>query len=196
MSQRSRQGLGCERWRGSCSTVTEKSDAALSLVIHSAHTLTLVVLEAWQLGVRGWIQKMKKMKPTSVAALMKRAREARHDALGLANDLEARMALASVHRNAFVHDRAEHALRRWRELVSQIAADAPQEEPALLRWLAIEHVRLAIGLKHARIEDAALNADVVRWSEKLDVNERTDEMKRFELDMAAPLTVGAVASRG
>jgi hypothetical protein len=138
------------------------------------------------------------MKPSSVAELMKRAREARHDALGLANDLEALMALASVHRNAFVHEHAEQALRRWRELVSQVAMGAlqEQEDPAVHRWLASDHVRLAIGFKLARIDDAALSADVVRWSEKLDVNERTDEMHRFELDMAAPLTVGAVASRG
>lgn len=125
------------------------------------------------------------MKPASVAEFMKRAREARHDALGLANDIEAMMALASVHRNAFVHDHAEQALRRWRELISQIAGGAPQEDPALLRWLAIEHVRLAIGFKLARIEEAALNAAVARWSEKLDVNEIRDEMNRFELDMAA-----------
>ena len=129
------------------------------------------------------------MMSTSVAELMKRAREARHDALGLANDLEAMMALASIHRSVFVSDRDEQALRRWRELVSQIAPDASQEEPALHRWLAIEHVRLAIGFKLARIEDAALNADVARWAEKLDADTRSDEMTRFERDIAASFTV-------
>ncbi|HWO19780.1 MAG TPA: hypothetical protein VNO30_13435 [Kofleriaceae bacterium] len=138
------------------------------------------------------------MKPTSVAEFMKRAREARHDALGVANDAEAMMALASVHRNAFVHERDEQALRRWRELVSEIAADATQEQedPALHRWLAIEHVRLAIGFKLAHIEDAALNADVAHWSETLDADARQDEANRFEMDIVAPFTVGAVASRG
>jgi hypothetical protein len=136
------------------------------------------------------------MKPTSVTEFMKWAREARYDALGLANDPEAMMALASVHRNAFVQDRSEQALCRWRELVSQIAAGAPQDDPALLRWIAVEHIRLAIAFKLARIEDATLDADVVHWSEKLDVNERRYEMNRFELDLEAPLKVGAVASRG
>jgi hypothetical protein len=127
---------------------------------------------------------------------MKQAREARHDALGIANDLEAMMALAGVHRNAFIHDHSEEALLRWRELVSQVDAGASEEDPALLRWLAIEHVRLASGFKLARIEDAALNADVVRWAERLELQERRDVTNRFELDMTAPLRVGAVASRG
>ena len=136
------------------------------------------------------------MKPTSVAEFMKRAREARHDAFGLANDLEATMAQACVHRNAFIHDRAEQSLRRWRELVFQIVSGSLPDDPALFRWLAIEHVRLAVGFTLVSIVDATLNADVTRWAERLDVNDRRDEMNRFELDMAAPIRVGAVASRG
>jgi hypothetical protein len=127
---------------------------------------------------------------------MKRAREARQDALGLANDLEATMALASVHRNAFLRDRTEQSLRRWRELVLQIVSGSLPDDAAMLRWLAIEHVRLAVGFKLVSIVDATLDADVVYWSEKLDVNDRRDEAERFELDMAAPIRAGAVASRG
>jgi hypothetical protein len=135
------------------------------------------------------------LKPTPFIEFMKRAREARHDALGLANDLEAMMAMASVHRNAFVRDRSESSLRRWRELVSQIASEPLPDDPALFRWLAIEHVRLGSGFKLLRVEDASLNADVALWSEKLDFDESTDEMNRFELDMATPFKVEAVASR-
>jgi len=136
------------------------------------------------------------VKPTSVAGFMKRAREARQDALELANDLEATMALASVHRNAFLRDRTEQSLRRWRELVLQIVSGSLPDDAAMLRWLAIEHVRLAVGFKLVSIVDATLDADVVYWSEKLDVNDRRDEAERFELDMAAPIRAGAVASRG
>ncbi len=136
------------------------------------------------------------MKPTSVAEFMKKAREARHDALGLANDIEATMAFACVHRNAFMRDRNEQSLRRWRELVSQIASGPLPEDPAMFRWLAIEYVRLAHGFKAARVDDPALNVEVSRWSEKLDVNERKDELGRFELDMAAPVRGATAGSRG
>jgi hypothetical protein len=136
------------------------------------------------------------VKPTSVAEFMKRAREARHDTFGLANDLEATMALVGVHRNAFIRDRTEQSLRRWRELVLQIVSGSLPDDPALVRWLAIEHVRLAVGFMFVSVVDAALNADVTQWAERLDANDRSDEMNRFELDMAAPIKVGAVASRG
>jgi hypothetical protein len=52
------------------------------------------------------------MKPTStVAEFIRRAREAGHDSFGLANDLEASMALASVHRGRFVGERTEMQLK-------------------------------------------------------------------------------------
>lgn len=136
------------------------------------------------------------MKPTTIAELMKRAREAGHDSLGLANDLEATMALASVHRNAFVRDRSEQSLRRWRELIAEISSAPLPEDRGLFRWLAIEHVRLAAGFKSTRIDDATLSVNVARWSEKLGESERTEALKRFELDMAAPLKTAAAGSRG
>lgn len=136
------------------------------------------------------------VKPTSVAEFMKRAREAGHDAFGLANDLEASMALAGVHRNAFIRDRAVPSLLRWQEVVLQIVSGSLPDDPALLRWLAIEHVRLAVGFTRLSIVDATLKARVTQWAERLDVNDRRDETNRFELDMAAPIRVGAVASRG
>src|SRR5262245_26067147 len=112
------------------------------------------------------------MKPTTIDELMNRARDAGHDSLGLANDVEATMALASVHRNAFVHARSEQSLRRWRELVAEVCSAPLHDDPTLYRWLAIEHVRLAAGFKRAGIDDATLADDVARWTQDLDSNER------------------------
>jgi hypothetical protein len=63
------------------------------------------------------------MKPTTtVADFIRRGREAGHDALGIAHDPEAIMAMAAVHRETFLRDRSERSLRRWRELVADVAA--------------------------------------------------------------------------
>jgi hypothetical protein len=136
------------------------------------------------------------MKPTTIAELMKRAREAGHDSLGLANDFEATMALASVQRNTFLRDRTERSLRRWRELVAEVAAAPLPEDRGLFRWLAIEHLRLTAALKRMPLADVSLDANAVRWCEKLDATERAEVTRHFELDMAAPLKAASVGSRG
>lgn len=136
------------------------------------------------------------MKPTTtVADFIKRGREAGQDALGIAHDTESLIAMAAVQREAFLRDRAERSLRRWRELVAEIAATT-EEDPALARWLGIEHVRLGRAFKTAGLDDAILHADATRWSAGLDAAERDEVVRRFELDLIAPLTAEAVGSRG
>ena len=138
------------------------------------------------------------MKPgTTVADFIKRGREARHDALAIAGDLESAMALAAVHRDAFMHERSEASLHRWRDLVAEVAsALEPELDPGMTRWLATEHVRLGRAFKLAALEDASLHADAARWIGALQLEERHDISSRFELDVIAPLRAVAGDSRG
>lgn len=126
---------------------------------------------------------------TNVAEFMRRGREAGHDALGIARDVEAIMAMAAMQREAFLRERGERVLRRWRELVAEIAT-ADEGDPAVQRWLGIEHVRLGRAFKLAELDDATLHADATRWIAKLDVRERDDVMGRFDLDLIV-VTVAA-----
>jgi hypothetical protein len=130
------------------------------------------------------------MKPTTtVADFIRRAREARHDAFGIAHDLEGAIALAAVHRDAFVSERAEVSLRRWRELVAEVAsASAVEPDPGTTRWLATEHVRLGRAFKLVALEDASLHVDAARWAGILRPEERNGVLGRFELDLLAPFT--------
>jgi hypothetical protein len=136
------------------------------------------------------------MKPTTtVADFIRRGREAGHDALGVAHDPEAIMAMAAVQRDAFLRERTERSVRRWRELVAEIAASADQALETV-RWLGIEHVRLGRAFKAAAIDDATLLADASRWIAKLDTRERDEAKSRFELDLMAPLKAASADSRG
>jgi hypothetical protein len=103
------------------------------------------------------------MKPQmTVAEFIKRAREAGHDALGLGHDVEALMALAAVRRQTFLEKRDEASLRSWRELVREIA-NMETPDPATIRWLAIEHVRLGRAFALAAAADPTLQADATTW---------------------------------
>ena len=136
------------------------------------------------------------MKPTTtVAEFIRRGREAGHDALGIAHDQEAIMAMAAMHRETFLRDRSERPLRRWRELVAEVAA-GEVEDPAIQRWLGIEHVRLGRAFKSAALDDVTLLADATRWASKLDARERDDVMSRFDLDLMAPLRAAAADQPG
>jgi hypothetical protein len=137
------------------------------------------------------------MKPTTtVADFIKRGREARHDALGLAHDIEATMAMVAVHRDAFRNGRSDASLRRWRELVAEVASSAHADDPATTRWLGIEHVRLGRAFKLVSLDDPTLHADATRWTASLDPTERDEVISRFELDLIAPLTAATGDSRG
>ena len=136
------------------------------------------------------------MKPTTtVADFIRRGREAGHDALGIAHDPEAIMAMATMQRETFLRERGERSLRRWRELVAEIAASEDQES-ATARWLGIEHIRLGRAFKSVAVEDATLLADATRWIAKVDTRERDEVMRRFELDLMAPLKAATADSRG
>ena len=136
------------------------------------------------------------MKHTStVADFIRRGREAGQDALGVAHDPEAIVAMAVVQREEFVRERTEGSLRRWRELVADIAASG-RDEPGVTRWLGIEHVRLGRAFEALPLDDAAFPADAARWTATLDSSEREEIVSRFELDLVAPLTAVAAGSRG
>lgn len=136
------------------------------------------------------------MKPTStVADFIRRGREAGQDALGIAHDPEAIMSIATVQRETFLRERTEVSLRRWRELVAEIAAFA-SDEPDFTRWLGSEHVRLGRAFKAAALDDATLLADAARWTAVLSAGEREELVGRFDLDLMAPLTAVAAGSRG
>jgi hypothetical protein len=136
------------------------------------------------------------MKPTTtVAEFIRRGREARQDAFGIAHDPEAIMAMAAVQRETFLRDRTEDSLRRWRELVAEVVASA-EDDPATARWLGIEHVRLGRAFKSISLDDATLHADATPWSAALDPAERDEVVSRFDLDLMAPLKVAAAESRG
>lgn len=136
------------------------------------------------------------MKPTTtVADFIRRGREAGQDALGIANDPEAIMAMAAAHRETFLRERTERSLRRWRELVAELAASVDQEA-ASQRWLGIEHVRLGRAFKALALDDATLFTDATRWIARLDARERDEVMNRFDLDLMAPLKAAAADSRG
>lgn len=138
------------------------------------------------------------MKPTTtVADFIKRGREARQDALGIARDPESAMAIAAVHRDTFMSERSEAPLRRWRELVAEIAAASAQEpDPGTTRWLAVEYVRLGRAFDMAAIEDGSVSTDAARWTAALSSGERHEILSRFELDIIAPLGGAAEGSRG
>ena len=136
------------------------------------------------------------MKPTStVADFIRRGREAGQDALGLAHDPDSIVAMASVQRETFLRERTEASLRRWRELVGEVAASG-NDDPAVARWLGIEHVRLGRAFKAVASDDATLPADAAHWISVLAPGERDELVNRFNLDLMAPLTVAAVSSRG
>jgi len=136
------------------------------------------------------------MKPTStVADFIRRGREAGQDALGLAHDLDTILAMAMVQRDTFLRERDERSLRRWRELVAEVVTRAEQD-PAIHRWLGLEHVRLGRAFKAAALEDATLQADAGRWGAVLTSGEREEVVRRFELDLMSLLTVAAAASGG
>ena len=136
------------------------------------------------------------MKPTTtVADFIRRGREAAHDALGIAHDPEAIMAMAAAQRETFMRERTEPSLRRWRELVAQLAASA-DPEPSTARWLGIEHVRLGRAFKVVALDDATLVSDATRWITSLDPHERDDVIGRFDLDLMAPLRAAAAESPG
>lgn len=136
------------------------------------------------------------MKPTTtVADFIRQGRQAGQDALGIAHDPEAIMAMAMAQRERFLCERTEQALRRWRELVAEIAASV-DPEPAIERWLGIEHVRLDRAFNAVALADATLLTDGSRWIARLDAVERDEVTRRFEFDLMAPLKVAAVGSRG
>jgi hypothetical protein len=136
------------------------------------------------------------MKPTTnVAEFIRRGREAGHDALGIAHDPESLMAMAAMQRQTFLRDRTERALRRWRELVAEIATEG-NEDPAIHRWLGIEHVRLGRAFKSAALDDPTILTDATRWVAKLEARERDDVMSRFELDLMAPIRAAAADQKG
>jgi hypothetical protein len=136
------------------------------------------------------------MKPTTtVADFIRRGREAGQDALGIARDPEAIMAMATVQRETFLRERTERSLRRWRELVAEIAASADQD-PAVTRWLGLEHARLGRAFKVAALDDPTLLADAMHWIARLDASERDEVTSRFDLDLVAPLRAAAAGSRG
>jgi hypothetical protein len=136
------------------------------------------------------------MKPTTtVADFIRRGREARHDGLGIAHDPEAIIALAAVQREAFLRERTEAPLRRWRELVAELAASA-DEDLATARWLGIEHIRLGRAFKASSLDDPTLHTDAGRWITVLDPAERDEVVSRFDLDLMAPLKVAAAGLRG
>jgi len=136
------------------------------------------------------------MKPTtSVADFIRRGREAGHDALGIAHDPEAIMAMAAVCRETFLRDRSERPLRQWRELVAEVAA-LNDGDTAIGRWLGVEHVRLGRAFKAAALDDPTLLPDTARWVVVLASGERDEMMSRFDLDLMAPVKAEAAESRG
>lgn len=136
------------------------------------------------------------MKPTTtVADFIRRGREAGQDALGIAHDPEAIVAMAAVQRETFLRDRSEQSLRRWRELVGEVAA-SQDGDTATGRWLGVEHVRLGRAFKAAAVDDATLLTDAARWVVVLAADERDEITSRFDLDLMAPLKAAAAVSRG
>jgi hypothetical protein len=136
------------------------------------------------------------MKPTTtVADFIRRGREAGQDALGIAHDPEAIMAMAAVHRETFLRERSERSLQRWRELVAEVAA-SHDGDTAVGRWLAVEHVRLGRAFKAAAVDDPSLLSDAARWVVVLAPVDRDEIMSRFDLDLMAPLKAVAAVSRG
>lgn len=129
------------------------------------------------------------MKPRStVADFIRRGRDAGQDALGIALDPEAVAAMAATQRGRFLRERTQTSLRRWRELVAEVAS-SDSDDPALARWLGIEYVRLGCAFKALSVDDAALVADAARWIATLDSDERGEVAAHFELDLRAPLTL-------
>ncbi|HEY0477792.1 MAG TPA: hypothetical protein VGD37_09720 [Kofleriaceae bacterium] len=136
------------------------------------------------------------MKPTTtVADFIRRGREAGHDALGIAHDPEAIVAMAAVHRETFLRDRSERSLRRWRELVAEVAASHDGDK-AIGRWLGVEYIRLGRAFKAAAVNDPTLLSDAARWVVVLGSGERDEIMSRFDLDLMAPLKAAGAVSRG
>jgi hypothetical protein len=155
----------------------------------------------WQKGCHVWSGSTvpysgADMKPTTnVAEFMRRGREAGHDALGIARDPEAIMAMAVMQRETFLRERGERSLRRWRELVAEIAS-SDDGDPGVERWLGIEHVRLGRAFKLAELNDATLHADATRWIAKLNVGERDDAVGRFDLDLIVAVTAATADRQG
>ena len=136
------------------------------------------------------------MKPTTtILDFVRRGRDAGHDALGIAHDPEAIMAMAAMQRSAFLHQRAEVSLRRWRALVAEVAALAA-DDPATARWLGIEHARLGRAFQATALDDPTLHADASRWMAGLDPIECDEVTSQFALALLTPLTVAAEERQG
>lgn len=136
------------------------------------------------------------MKPTTtVADFIRRGREAGQDGLGLAQDPDAIMTLAAIQRDRFLRERTEETLRRWRQLVAGVVT-TEIDEPEVVRWIAIEHVRLDRAFKAAAADDPTVSSDAARWTAALDDAERDEVRRRFDLDLMAPLTMATAGSRG
>src|SRR5262249_2292505 len=114
---------------------------------------------------------------------------------GIAHDPEAIMAMAAVQRETFLRERTERPLRRWRELVAEVAV-SPEDDAAVRRWLGVEHVRLGRAFKAVGLDDSTLVADAARWIGVLAPGERDEILSRFDLDLTAPLRGAAVPTRG
>lgn len=80
------------------------------------------------------------------------------------------MAMAAMQREAFLRQRAEAPLRRWRALIAEVAASAAYD-PATARSLGIEHALLGRAFKAISIDDPTLHADANCRSLGLDPDE-------------------------
>jgi len=137
--------------------------------------------------VLGWAvqSRSERLKPTaSVADFVRMGKEA--EALGIAGDSEAIMAVAASQREDFIRGRSEQSLRRWRELVGMVAA-SHDGDSASGRWLGVECTRLGRAFEAAGLVDETLRADAERWLFLIASDERNELTSRFNLDLVAPL---------
>lgn len=133
----------------------------------------------------------------TVSELFARAHEAQHDALGVTKDPDSLVALAAVQRHQLLREKTERALRAWAETVRDVDALAtPQPSDEYLhRWLAAEYVRLGFACKRLAAPDSVLfeSATLERVA-ALPTVDRSDVLRRFQLDWDSPLTVEEGAS--
>lgn len=132
----------------------------------------------------------------TVSELFARAREAKHDALGVANDPDALVALAVLRRQELLRKKTLATFRPWSELVQDIAALArlqPGNE-ALQRWVSLECVRLGVACKKLGADDPMpFEQETVARVSGLPANERAELIRRFQLDWDSPLIVAEEA---
>jgi len=126
----------------------------------------------------------------SPAEFMQRAREAKHDSLGLSFDPEATIALATLARRRFVKERTPETLARWIDLVNEVeqAAGGGQvqaEEYSTLRWLAVDCVRIGAALERlgSATEAHATRARLLCERADLSLDERQDVLRAFQADL-------------